>query len=200
MPRKLKTYQTYRASTILPSPSMKAALEAWGSKQNLFHQGFAKETDDSEVVAAAMAKPGVVLRRPVGSDQPFREHADLPTIESLDRRPRKSKVPPGQRIPKAAKTDEKEARKAALAYERERERRERQRQKEEIAAAKVRARRHAAVAKAEAALESASREHEATAAKIEKDRAVIEQRAKAEDARWENIKERLQTALRKARE
>ena len=66
---------------------MKAALEAWGSKQNLFHQGFAKETDDGVVVAAAMAaamaKPGIVLRRPVGSDQPFREHADLPTIESL---------------------------------------------------------------------------------------------------------------------
>jgi len=38
---------------------MKAALEAWGSKQNLFHQGFAKETDDSKVVAATMAKPGI---------------------------------------------------------------------------------------------------------------------------------------------
>jgi colicin import membrane protein len=158
MPRKLKTYQTSQGfyDLAVATPSMKAALEAWGSKQNLFHQGFAKETDDSEVVAAAMGRPGVVLRRPVGSDQPFREHADLPTIESLDRSPRKSKVSRSQRIPKAAKTDEKEARKAALAYERERERRERQRQKEETAAAKVRARRHAAVAKAEAALESAS--------------------------------------------
>jgi len=56
------------------------------------------------------------------------------------------------------------------------------------------------VAKAEAALESASREHEATAAKIEKDRAVIEQRAKAEEARWDKLKERLQAALRKTRE
>jgi colicin import membrane protein len=52
------------------------------------------------------------------------------------------------------------------------------------------------VAKAEAALESASREHEATASKIEKDRAVIEQRAKAEEARWDKVKERLQAALR----
>ena len=179
---------------------MKAALDAWGSKQNLFHQGFAKETDASEVVAAAMAKPGVVLRRPVGSDQPFREHAGLPMVESLNTRPRKSKVPRSQRIPKAAKTDEKEAGKAALAYERERERRERQRQKEETAAAKVRARRHAAVAKAEAALESARRSHEATVTKIEKDRAAIEQRAKAEEARWDKVKERLEAALRKARE
>src|SRR4029079_10341112 len=96
------------------TPSMKAALDAWGSKQNLFHQGFAKEADDSGVVAAAMAKPGVVLRRPVGSDQPFREHADLPTVESLDTRSRKSKVARSQRIPKAATTDKKEARKAAV--------------------------------------------------------------------------------------
>ena len=116
MPRKLKTYQTSQGfyDLAVATPSMKAALDAWGSKQNL------KETDDSEVVAAAMAKPGVVLRRPVGSDQPFREHADLPTVESLDTRSRKSKVARSQRIPKAATTDKKEARKAALAYERER--------------------------------------------------------------------------------
>ena len=116
MPRKLKTYQTSQGfyDLAVATPSMKAALEAWGSKQNLFHQGFAKETDDSEVVAAAMAKPGVVLRRPVGSDQPFHEHADLPTVESLDKRPHKSKVSRSQRIRKAAKTDEKEARKAAV--------------------------------------------------------------------------------------
>jgi hypothetical protein len=54
------------------------------------------------------------------------------------------------------------------------------------------------VAKAEAALESASREPEATATKIQKDRAAIEQRAKAEEARWNKAKERLQAALRKA--
>ena len=29
---------------------MKAALEAWGSKSNLFHQGFAAETDDPDVI------------------------------------------------------------------------------------------------------------------------------------------------------
>jgi len=58
---------------------MKAALEAWGAGSNLFHQGVAKESGDPDVVAATMSKPGVVLRRPVGSDGPFREHADLPT-------------------------------------------------------------------------------------------------------------------------
>jgi colicin import membrane protein len=56
------------------------------------------------------------------------------------------------------------------------------------------------VSKAEAALESARREHEATAAKIEKDRAAIEQRAKAEEARWDKVRERLEAAFRKASE
>jgi hypothetical protein len=44
---------------------MKAALEAWGADSNLFHQGAAKESTDPDVVAATMAKPGVVLKRPV---------------------------------------------------------------------------------------------------------------------------------------
>ena len=58
---------------------MKAALDAWGSKHNLFQRGFAKVTDDPEVVAATMANPGIVLRRPVGTNGAFSEHAELPT-------------------------------------------------------------------------------------------------------------------------
>jgi hypothetical protein len=57
---------------------MKAALEAWGADSNLFHQGAAKESHDPDVIAATMAKPGVVLKRPVGSSGPFKEHAELP--------------------------------------------------------------------------------------------------------------------------
>ncbi len=81
MPRKLKSYQTSLGfyDLAIAAPSMKAALEAWGSKTNLFHQGVAKETDDPEIVAATMAHPGVVLRRTVGSDQQFSEDASLPT-------------------------------------------------------------------------------------------------------------------------
>src|SRR6195952_1548558 len=63
----------------IAAPSMKAALEAWGADSNLFHQGAAKESDDPDVIAATMAKPGVVLKRPVGSNGPFGEHAGLPT-------------------------------------------------------------------------------------------------------------------------
>jgi hypothetical protein len=73
MPRKLKVYQTSQGfyDLAVAAPSMKGALEAWGSTNNLFHQGFAKDSDDSDVIAATMAKPGVVLRRPVGSKKPF---------------------------------------------------------------------------------------------------------------------------------
>jgi hypothetical protein len=78
--RKLKTYQTSLGffDQAIAAPSMKAALEAWGAQSNLFHQGAAKESDDPNVIAAAMAKPGVVLKRPVGSNGPFGEHSDLP--------------------------------------------------------------------------------------------------------------------------
>src|SRR5918994_1690946 len=66
MARKLRTYQTSLGffDLAIAAPSMKAALEAWGSKTNLFQQGFAKETNDPAIVAATLAKPGVVLRRP----------------------------------------------------------------------------------------------------------------------------------------
>ena len=67
MARKLKTYQTSLGffDQAIAGPSMKAALEAWGADSNLFHQGAARESDDPDVIAATMAKPGVVLKRPV---------------------------------------------------------------------------------------------------------------------------------------
>lgn len=80
MARKIKTFTTSGGffDLTVAAPSMKAALAAWGAGANLFHQGFAKVTEDPAIVKATSAKPGVVLRRPVGSSGPFREHADLP--------------------------------------------------------------------------------------------------------------------------
>ena len=80
MAKKLKTYETSLGffDLAIAAPSMKAALEAWGADSNLFHQGAAKESHDPDVIAATMAKPGVVLKRPVGSEGPFGEHAELP--------------------------------------------------------------------------------------------------------------------------
>ena len=67
MVRRLKTYQTSLGffDLAIAAPSMKAAADAWGLKTNEFKRGFAKETHDPAIVAATMAKPGVVLRRPV---------------------------------------------------------------------------------------------------------------------------------------
>lgn len=201
MARKLKTYQTSVGffDMAIAAPSMKAALEAWGAKSNLFHQGFAKEVDDPEIVAAAMSRPGVVLRRPVGSNGSFREDADLP--EDLSRADVKGKPKrqpkPGKRP--ARKVDDKASRKAALAYEKDQKRRENERRKEEAPRAKERERREQAIAKAEAAIEHARQDHDERMSRIDAERAALEMRSQAEDRRWEKLKENLDAALRRAR-
>jgi colicin import membrane protein len=202
MARKLKIYQTSVGffDLAIAAPSMAAALRAWGSDTNLFQQGFAKETDDPAIVAATLAKPGVVLRRPVGSDGAFSEHAELPKELPVDKAKERTAKPraPTKELP-AQKVDDKAAREAALAFERERQRRESERRKEEAAREKERKRREQAIAKAEAALEEAKREHEAKVEEIERERAALERRSQAEDARWAKQKEKLETALRRAR-
>lgn len=203
MARKLKTYQTSLGffDQAIAAPSMKAALEAWGTKTNLFHQGVAKEVDDPNVIAATMRKPGVILKRPIGSRGPFKEHAELPTelpSRELNSRPAKrpAKLKPGP----PRKIDDKEARRAALAFEREQRQRETERQKEEAALAKQRERREKAVAKAQAVIEEAKREHKKRASTIEAQRAAIDKQLQAEDARWEKQKQKLEVALRRARD
>src|SRR5246127_2928279 len=126
MARKLKTFRTSLGfyDLAIAAPSMKAALEAWGAGSNLFHQGVAKETDDPDVVAATMSKPGVVLKRPAGSNSRFAEHSDLPSdlgsAEKADgrqsRRAKPAKGPPPE-------ISERDARKAAAEFEKEPKRR-----------------------------------------------------------------------------
>jgi hypothetical protein len=202
MARKLKTYQTSVGffDLAIAAPSMKAALEAWGSTTNLFHQGFAKETDDPAIVAATLAKPGVVLRRPVGSDGAFSERAGLPKelpVDKVKERAAEPRAPTGEAP--ARKVDDEAARKAARAFEQERQRRDRERRKEEAAREKERQRREQAIAKAETALAEAKRDHETKVEAIERDRAALERRSQAEAARWQKQKEKLETALRRAR-
>jgi colicin import membrane protein len=202
MARKLKTYQTSLGffDIAIAVPSMKAALDAWGSKSNLFHQGFASEVDDPDVIAAALSKPGVILKRPVGSDGPFKEVAELPSdlsVEKVKGPPKRHPAKPGKRYPR--KVDDQAARKAALAYEGEQRHRESQRRKEETARAKERERREQAIAKAQAAIEEAERAHEQRAGQIDTERAALEERSQAEDERWKKQKEKLEIALRRAR-
>jgi hypothetical protein len=203
MARKLKTYQTSLGffDQAIAAPSMKAALEAWGADSNLFHQGVAKESHDPDVIAATMAQPGVVLRRPVGTDRPFSEHAELPT-DLGDGGPakaaRKSKGPKGKK-PSARPVDEAAERKASLAYEREQKRRDVERAREEATRQRERERRQQAVDKAQAALDKAEQEHAKRAAAIQAEVEALEKRSQTEEARWDKEKERLQAALRRAR-
>jgi hypothetical protein len=203
MARKLKTYQTSLGffDQAIAAPSMKAALEAWGADSNLFHQGAARESDDPDVIKATMAKPGVVLKRPVGSNVPFGEHASLPT--DLGRAGKSSgptREPPVRKAKPGRPADTAAERKAALAYEREEKRREAERAKEESAARKEHERRQAAVDKAQEALDTAEQVHDEKVAAIQAEREAVEQKSQAEDARWDKEKGRLRTALKRLRE
>ncbi|MET4358681.1 flagellar biosynthesis GTPase FlhF [Bradyrhizobium sp. RT9b] len=205
MARKLKTYQTSLGffDLAIAAPSMKAALEAWGADSNLFHQGAARESHDPDVIAATLAKPGVVLKRPVGSDGPFREHADLPT--DLDDTDKPAKVSRKSKAGKPKKSSSRPAdkaaeRKEALAYEREQKSRDREREKEEAAREKERERRQASVDKAQAALDQAAREHAEKAESIQAQMEALERRSQAEDARWDKERRRLEKVLRRARD
>ena len=196
MARKLKTYQTSLGffDLAIAAPSMKAALEAWGADSNLFHQGAAKESDDPDVIAAAMKKPGVVLRRPVGSDGSFGEHAELPTHLSDGKEPAKAAHKPQDREaekPFSRPVDKDAERKAASDHEREQKRRELERAKEEAARQKDRERRQQAVDKAQAAFEKAKQEHAKLAAAIQAEVEALEKRSQAEETRWDKEKARL---------
>jgi colicin import membrane protein len=195
--RKLKSYQTSIGfyDMAVAAPSKKAALEAWGSGSNLFAHGLAKEADDPAVVAATMARPGVVLKRPVGSNGPFKEHAALPKA-LLERASDKPSTKPKQPAPA---TDDKAERKKAIAFEKELERRQEQRRIEEAEAEKRRKRREQATAKAEAALAKAKARHDDTVQEIDRERTALDAKSRAEDARWEKERLRLEAALREAR-
>ena len=204
MIRKLKTFVTSLGffDQAIAAPSMKAALEAWGADSNLFHQGVAKQSDDPDVIAATMAAPGIVLKRPVGSSGPFREDAELPKDMGSGRRPSMTaaKLAKG-RSPRGAggATDPAADRKAALAFAKEEKRRDRERAKEEAALQKERERRRAAFEKAQTALDAARRKHEATVAGIQSEAQALEKRSEAEEERWAKEKARLEDALRRAR-
>ncbi|MGX1007082.1 colicin import membrane protein [Bradyrhizobium japonicum] len=198
MPKKLKTYRTSLGfyDLAISAPSMKAALDAWGADSNLFHQGAATETDDPGVVAATMARPGVVLRRPAGSIGRFAEHSDLPTSEDVEH-PRASRSK--AKKPTAPMVGEKAASKAAIDFELRRKQREAKRRHELAEEAKKRERRDRATAKAQAALDEAHRKHDLRAGDIEAERDAVEKRAQDEEARWQKEKAKLTDALRRAR-
>ena len=87
--RKLKVFQTQFGfyDSVVAAPSQAAALSAWGTRQNLFGEGQARQTDDPQAIEAALAHPEVPLRRAVGSKDPFAvEPASLPSVPDAPKR------------------------------------------------------------------------------------------------------------------
>ena len=84
MARELKVFRTHIGfdDLIIASPSRKAALDAWGASAHLFAQGFAAETNEPALVKAALARPGMVLRRQFGSQGEFR--AERPALRLVE--------------------------------------------------------------------------------------------------------------------
>jgi hypothetical protein len=208
MPRKLKTYVTTSGffDLAVAAPSMKAALEIWGSTSNLFQKGFANETRDADVVKATLAHPGIVLKRPVGSKGAYKENAELPELSVLQNaikrkrpaEPLKKKAVKAK--PKPAKPDSAATRKAAQLYNLAEKRRERDDAREAAQRAKERDRRDQAVEKAQAALDEARARHDAHAAEIEKQRESLDRKARVEGERWGEEEDKLKAALRRARD
>ncbi len=71
--RRLKVFvaQIGFYDTVVATTSQTAALKAWGTRQNLFAGGQARQIDDPQAVEAATANPEVPLRRLIGTDNPF---------------------------------------------------------------------------------------------------------------------------------
>jgi hypothetical protein len=211
MARKLKTYITNLGffELAIAAPSIKAALEAWGMSHNAFQHGFAKQTEDPKIVAATMEKPGIVLKRPVGTKGPFSENAELPkelwkgTLPKIEPPKKKAKADPKTKAapkkPRSDKADEA----AILSFEKAKERRDKERRKEEKETArseKKQARIERAVAKAEQATDQARERHEDVLAVIEKEREKLERRTDIENERWEKERNKLEEARERAME
>jgi hypothetical protein len=76
--KRLKVFQAQLGfyDTVVAAPSQKAALAAWGAGASEFAKGFASVTTDPAAVDQALAHPGKVLKRPLGSKGAFKLEAD----------------------------------------------------------------------------------------------------------------------------
>ena len=105
MAARLKVFVTSDGLTdyVVAASSRPKALAAWGAHQDLFKTGGARETDDPDLVAAATASPGEVLRRPADTDAAL---AKAP-------KPPKRKLPSKAALEKVAKLEQELADEAA---------------------------------------------------------------------------------------
>jgi hypothetical protein len=102
---RLKVFQAQFGfhDSVVAAPSQAAALRAWGTRQNLFAEGLARITEDAAAAQAALAHPGVPLRRAVGSKGAFAlEPSDMPHIPDAPRPAGLRKTRPDKARPPAA--------------------------------------------------------------------------------------------------
>lgn len=92
MAPRLKVFVTSDGLTdyVVATTSKAKALAAWGIRQDIFKEGVARETDDPDLVAAAVAQPGEVLRRPAAG------RAELAKLKAAPRKPGKSRPEPAK--------------------------------------------------------------------------------------------------------
>ena len=208
---KLKTYLTNLGffELAIAAPSMKAALEAWGMSHNAFQHGFARQTEDPSIVAATTAKPGVVLKRAVGTTGAFKEDAELPDALPNIRPPARTSKDAARprRKENLQKTSRETPRKttksdpaAVISFEKARRKRERERAKEAARLEKQAAERKRATGKAQAALEDAQQAHQKAMDTIEREQEKLERRSEKENARWEVQRKKLAAAVERARD
>ena len=58
-------------------------------KHDLFAQELARQTGDKDAIATTLAQPGLMLRRPLGSEGAFGTESVLPKIKNVPRRAKK---------------------------------------------------------------------------------------------------------------
>ena len=70
MARQLKVFSTPAGffNAVVAAPSQRAALEAWGLRENVFANGTATVVTDPELIARALATPGAIVRVPIGTE------------------------------------------------------------------------------------------------------------------------------------
>ena len=99
MARQLKVFSTPAGfvNAVVAAPSQKAALEAWGVRDNLFASGAATVVTDPDLIAQALAEPGEIVRVPISTDAGFVAAAKPPPASAArtpekvaPARPRKS--------------------------------------------------------------------------------------------------------------
>jgi hypothetical protein len=158
--RKLKVFQTRIGfhDALIATGSRAAALRAWGVRQDLFAQGLAEEVTDTESIAAALAHPDKVLRRPAGTGQPFSPSPPRLSVADLEPEPKppasEKKRAPAEPVPPKpdrSKLDAAEARLKALNREGEEDEARSRREVDAIAAEEKKLRDRRAIAEAEAA-------------------------------------------------